>query len=197
MLGILSAVAGDFGRTALIYAVGVLAMVLSVIAYQFKYRVTIIVVNFSGQSCWVLYFLLQSDYASAISCALTVIVMVIYSMKDKWVWAMKKSCILSLIAVVVGFSLFTFASWKDIFPLLAGVFAVLASSRPDEKSLRQFSAIWCALWLVNSILKAYPVAFVNDMLCTGSTIVSLIRYREKGSSEVEKCPDVAESVDKA
>ena len=161
-------------------------MVLSVIAYQFKYRFTIIVVNFSGQSCWVLYFLLQSDFASAISCALTVIVMVIYSMKDRWTWAMSRVCIVSFVAVVVGFSVFTFATWKDIFPLLAGVFAVLASSRPDEKSLRQFSAIWCALWLVNSILKAYPVAFVNDMLCTGSTIISLIRYRNKGESGAEK-----------
>ena len=161
-------------------------MVLSVIAYQFKYRFTIIVVNFSGQSCWVVYFLLQSDFASALSCALTVIVMVIYSMKDKWTWAMSRVCIVSLAAVIVGFSLFTFASWKDIFPLLAGVFAVIASSRPDEKSLRQFSAIWCALWLVNSILKAYPVAFVNDMLCTTSTIVSLIRYRDKGVGDAEK-----------
>ena len=51
MLGALSSFMGGIGFTVLIYAVGILAMVLSVIAYQFKYRVTIIVVNFSGQAC--------------------------------------------------------------------------------------------------------------------------------------------------
>ena len=51
MIGALSSFAGGIGFTVLIYAVGILAMVLSVMAYQFKYRVTIIVVNFSGQAC--------------------------------------------------------------------------------------------------------------------------------------------------
>ena len=169
--------------TVLIYNVGILAMTLSVIAYQFKRRVTIIVVNFCGQACWVLYFLLQSDFTSAVSCALTVMVMVAYSMKDKWAWVSHKACPITFTVLVVGFSVATFATWIDIFPLLAGVFAVIANSRASEKRLRQFSAIWCALWLLNSILKMYPVALVNDVLCTGSTIVSLIRYRNSDGGE--------------
>ena len=164
--------------TVLIYAVGILAMVLSVIAYQFKYRVTIIVVNFSGQACWVIYFLLQSDFTSAVSCALTVIVMAIYSMKGKWTWVSSRICFATFMVAMISFSLVTFAGWKDIFPLLAGVFAVIANSRSDERSLRFYSAIWCALWLMNSILKAYPVAFVNDVLCTSSSVISIFRYRE-------------------
>ena len=169
----------------LIYAVGILAMVLSVIAYQFKYRVTIIVVNFSGQACWVIYFLLQSDFTSAVSCALTVIVMAIYSMKGKWTWVSSKICFVSFMVAMISFSVITFAGWKDIFPLLAGVFAVIANSRSDEHSLRFFSAIWCALWLMNSILKVYPVAFVNDVLCTSSSIISIFRYRETKPSTEE------------
>ena len=170
--------------TVLIYAVGILAMVLSVIAYQFKYRVTIIVVNFSGQACWVIYFLLQSDFTSAVSCALTVLVMAIYSMKGKWTWTSSRICFVTFMVAMITFSLVTFAGWKDIFPLLAGVFAVIANSRSDERSLRFYSAIWCALWLMNSILKVYPVAFVNDVLCTSSSVISIFRYREtKPSTE--------------
>lgn len=184
MIGALSSFSGGVGLTVLIYAVGILAMVLSVMAYQFKYRVTIIVVNFSGQACWVLYFLLQSDFTSAISCALTVTVMAVYSMKGRWKWVSNRLVAVAFTASVVGFSVWTFAGWRDIFPLLAGVFAVIANSRSDEKSLRQFSAIWCALWLANSIVKVYPVALVNDVLCTGSTIVSLIRYRDKEGERV-------------
>ena len=171
--------------TVLIYAVGILAMVLSVIAYQFKYRVTIIVVNFSGQACWVIYFLLQSDFTSAVSCALTVIVMAIYSMKGKWTWVSSKICFVTFMVAMISFSLVTFAGWKDIFPLLAGVFAVIANSRSEEHSLRFYSAIWCALWLMNSILKVYPVAFVNDVLCTSSSIISIFRYSETKPSTEE------------
>ena len=179
MLDILRIDGASVGLTVAIYAAGIMAMLLSVIAYQFKYRVTIIVVNFSGQACWVLYFLLQSDFTSAVSCAITVAVMVAYSMKDKWRWVSSPLCPIIFTASVVGFSLVTFATWIDIVPLLAGVFAVIANSRSSEKRLRQFSAIWCALWLVNSILKAYPVAFVNDVLCTASAVASLIRYRDQ------------------
>ena len=186
--GLLDALRIDGASTeliVLIYAVGILAMVLSVIAYQFKYRVTIIVVNFSGQACWVIYFLLQSDFTSAVSCALTVIVMAIYSMKGKWTWVSSKICFVTFMVAMISFSLVTFAGWKDIFPLLAGVFAVIANSRSDERSLRFYSAIWCALWLMNSILKVYPVAFVNDVLCTSSSIISIFRYSETKPSTEE------------
>jgi predicted LPLAT superfamily acyltransferase len=83
------------------------------------------------------------------------------------------------IVLISGFSLLTFEVWSDIFPLLAGVFAVIANSRSSEKRLRQFSLFWCLFWLLNSIFKMYPVAFANDLLCTVSTVVALIRYREK------------------
>lgn len=176
----------EIWHTIFIYLSGILAMLLSVIAYQFKHRVTIIVVNFSGQACWVVYFLLQSDFTSAVSCALTVIVMAVYSMKEKWAWVSRKITAISFAVAVTVFSILTFATWMDIFPLLAGIFAVIANSRSSEKRLRQFSSIWCALWLVNSILKLYPVALVNDVLCTGSTIVSLIRYRRTDAISEEE-----------
>ena len=75
----------------------------------------------------------------------------------------------------------TFATWRDVFPLLAGVFAVIANSRATERNLRRFSVLWCLFWLLNSIFKVYPVAFCNDLFCTISTIVSLIRYRNEES----------------
>lgn len=190
MLDIFKIDGAGAGLTVLIYAVGILAMVLSVISYQFKYRVTIIVVNFSGQACWVLYFLLQKDFASAAACFLTVVVMAVYSMKGKWKWTSSKICFASFLVITVTFSLIAFAEWRDIFPLLAGVFAVIANSRSDKRSLRFYCAIWCALWLINSIVKVYPVAFINDVLCTASSIISLFRYRKtKVTDDCEKDED--------
>lgn len=170
------------GYYILVYGIGVLAMGLSVIAFQFKKRVTIILSNFFGQSCWVAYFLLQADLMSAIACGLSAVMLALFSKKEKWPWATGIVSITLFILIFSGFSLLSFQTWSDVFPLLAGVFAVIANSRATEKRLRQFAVLWCFFWLLNSAFKMYPVAFLNDLLCTISAIVSLIRYRDQKSS---------------
>ena len=163
----------------LVYGVGLIAMALSIMAFQFKRRVTIILGNFLGQTCWVVFFLLQGDVTSAIACALSALMLAVFSKKDKWKWSTSPYSIAAFLVILSGFSLLSFKDWRDIFPLLAGIFAVIANSRASEKRLRQFSVFWCLFWLLNSISKEYYVAFANDLLCTVSTIVALIRYREK------------------
>ena len=163
----------------IVYAVGIIAMVLSVIAFQFKHRVTIILCNCFGQISWIVYFLLQGDVTSAIACALSAIMLAVFSKQSEWAWVKSRFCIAFFLLLICGFSVLSFAVWSDIFPILAGIFAVIANSRSDEKRLRQFSLMWCASWLLNSAFKMYPVAFLNDLFCTVSTIVALIRYREK------------------
>ena len=156
-------------------------MTFSVIAFQFKRRVTIVLCNFFGQASWVVYFLLQADTASAIACALSAVMLAVFARQSKWRWAKSPFCIIFFIVLICGFSVISFAVWSDIFPLLAGVFAVIANSRSNEKSLRRFSLLWCGFWLLNSTFKMYPVAFINDLFCTISTAVALFRYREKTS----------------
>jgi uncharacterized membrane protein (DUF2068 family) len=169
----------------LVYGIGLVAMTLSVIAFQFKHRITIILSNFFGQSFWVVHFLLQGDLTSAIACALSAIMLAVFAKKDKWSWATSPALIITFIALISGFSLLSFKDWTDMFPLLAGVFAVLANSRATEKRLRQLSFFWCLFWLLNSTFKMYPVAFANDLFCTVSTVVALIRYRDKRTAKNE------------
>lgn len=174
------------GYYILVYGIGIFAMLLSVIAFQFRRRVTIILCTCLGQTSWVLYFFLQGDLMSAIACALSAVMMALFSQKDRWKWATSIPSIVIFIAVLSGFSLLTFESWIDLFPLAAGIFAVIANSRTSEKRLRQFSFFWSLSWLMNSILRVYPVAFFNDLFCTISTVVSLIRYREKPNRKEER-----------
>jgi len=174
------------GYEILIYGIGLIAMIFSIIAVQFKHRVTIILSNFIGQSCWIAYFLLQGDVTSAIACALSAVMLAVFAKKDKWTWATGRVSIAVFLVLICGFSLLSFRGWTDIFPLLAGVFAVLANSRESEKRLRQLTLFWCVFWLLNSTFKGYPVAFVNDLFCTVSTVIALIRYREKSHAEKEE-----------
>ena len=175
------------GYYILVYGIGLIAMALSVVAFQFKHRVTIILSSFVGQVCWVAYFFLQGDLTSAIACALSAVMLAVFSKKEKWRWATHPITVATFIVLITGFSLLSFAGWIDVFPLLAGVFAVIANSRADENSLRKYSFFWCLFWLLNSAFKLYPVAFANDFLCTVSTVIALIRYRDKkGEKNAEK-----------
>ena len=165
----------------LVYGIGIIAMILSISAVQFKKRATIILCNCFGQISWVLYFLLQADLVSAIACGLSAIMLAIFAKQSEWKWVRSPICIVLFIVIISGFSLSSFAVWSDVFPLMAGVFLVIANSRSSEKRLRQISLLWVISWLLNSTFKVYPVAFVNDLFCTISTIVALIRYREKSN----------------
>ena len=169
------------GYYILVYGVGLSAMAFNVFAFQFKRRATIILANFVGQCCWVAYFLLQGDLMSAIACGVSAVMLALFSKKAEWRWSASPITIALFILIFSGISLLSFQTWNDIFPLLAGIFAVIANSRSTEKRLRQFSVFWCLFWLLNSAFKIYPVAFVNDFLCTCSTIVALMRYSEKDS----------------
>lgn len=163
----------------LVYGVGIAAMTMSVVAFQLRHRKSIILCNFLAQVVWVLYFLLQGDLTSAIACALCTVMLAIFSKQSEWSWVKSPYCKALFLVVISGFSLLSFAVWSDIFPFLAGIFAVIANSQSDENRLRKFSLVWCVLWLLNSTFKLYPVAFANDLFCTISTIVALVRYREK------------------
>ena len=179
MDGIVSALQGALGffYYILVYGIGIVAMTLSVSAYQFRRRVAIILCACAGQLCWIAYFFLQGDLTSAIACALSAVMLAIFSRKDKWPWATSPAMVAFFLVVMGGFSLASFRTWQDIFPVLAGVFAVLANSRATEKRLRQLAIPWCFFWLCNSIVKLYPVAMITDFFCTASAAISLWRYR--------------------
>lgn len=170
----------------LVYGFGITATVLSIMSYQLPSKIAIILCNFFGQSCWVVHFVLQGDLTSAIACALSAVMLGVFSRSGKWKWAVSPVTIVFFIVILSGFSLLSFKSWVDIFPVLAGVFAVIANSRTTEKQLRIFAIFWCVFWLLNSILKMYPVAMVNDSLCTASAVISLVRYRSTNNSGKER-----------
>lgn len=167
------------GYYVLVYGVGILAMAFCVMAYQFKKRVSIILSNLGGQICWVLYFSLQADLTSAITCALSAVMLSVFSKKGKWKFVDSPITVIAFIVVIAGFSAISFKVWSDVFPLLAGILGVITHSRATEKRLRQFSIPWLMCWILNGAFKVYPVALINDSMCMVSSIASLIRYREK------------------
>ena len=169
-------------------AIGVLAMLFSVISYQFKRRFAIMSFMLTGQVCWVLYFVWQGDLVSALTCFITVSMLVVFLFRDRAAWAKSRVWLFVFLGAIVLSSVLTFRDWRDVFPMFAGVFIVLSNYMLDEKKLRIFAFFSLFCWVSNGILKGYYVALISDLSSLISNIVSLYRYRnvkKKGNEDVK------------
>jgi hypothetical protein len=86
---------------------------------------------------------------------------------------------ISFLAMFIGSFMAYSNKRKKVYLLLAGVFAVIANSQTKEKQLRQYSLLWHGFWLIISVLRVYPVAIINDVMCEISTVIGVIRYRNE------------------
>ena len=109
------------GYYILVYGIGLIAMALSIMAFQFKHRVTIILCSAVGQICWVVYFLLQGDVTSAVACALSALMLAVFSKKDKWKWSTSPYSIAAFLVLLSGFSLLSF---KHFSHFIIGLFVL-------------------------------------------------------------------------
>ncbi len=165
--------------------IGVLAMLFSVIAYQFKRRFAIMSFTLTGQACWVLYFVWQGDLVSALTCFITVSMVVVFLFRDRAAWAKSRVWLFVFLGAIVLSSVLTFRDWRDVFPMFAGVFIVLSNYMLDETKLRIFALCSLICWVANGALKGYYVALISDLSSLISNVVSLYRYRNVKKKEDE------------
>ena len=160
----------------LINFIGVVAIVVKVCELQLKRRENIIKFFVLNGVLWVLYFLLNADLVSAITCLLGVAMGLIFLKRGANKWASSIAWLYIFLAVQVVNLLLFYNSWHDIFSGLAGVFAVLAYYSIREKNYRLLVLINLIFWVLNSAFKLYYVALIHDALGAISAIIAIVRY---------------------
>lgn len=157
-------------------AFGVIAMCCKITEYQLKNKKNSILLATCSVFCWTLYFVFQGDFLGAGMNAIGIIMMLIFSQKGKYKWADSKAWLYIFIILQVSYSVLTFKSWKDIFVLIAGPLNVIAYYTLDGKIYRRLACIVMFCWTLNSLLKFYPVALLNDSFATISAFIAIMRY---------------------
>ncbi len=177
--GTVSALSGFFGFTLYLFILngfGVLAICCKVTEYQVKKRVTMLIVATFANFLWVLYFIFYGDWASALTCIVSTIRLLVFLQRGKRKWADSQLWLYFFLALQVIVSFFSFNTWKDLFSLTAGFVGIVAYYVVDQKQYRFLSLIFMLLWIVNGILKFYPVALVSDSFSVISVAVAIYRY---------------------
>ena len=125
---------------------------------------------------WVLYFLFYGDLASTLTCAISVIRLLIFLQKDKHKWADSVFWLIFFIVLQAVVSVFTFTGWQDIAALIAGFVGIVAYYVTNARAYRILSVIFMLLWICNGIIKFYPIALISDTFSTISATIAIIRF---------------------
>lgn len=167
-------------------AFGVIAILCKVTEYQMRRRNIVFILAIVAQILWMLYFVFYGDFLSAISCIITFISTLIFSQRENHQWAKSVWWLILFLAVQVAMVILTFKGLKDIFSALAGFLGIFAYYCVDMKKYRITSFFYSLAWLLNSIIKFYPLALASDLFSTISVSIGIYRYDIKKQPEPEK-----------
>lgn len=173
-------------HTIISYTIGVISIIFLFLSFQMKDRKKILIVNTLGSFGWICYFLLQGDLVSGFTGSVSIIRTIIFLFRDKHAWAKSIVWLFVFIALTVTFTVMSYNSYKDLFPLCANILATLSFYMIKERNIRFFSLGCYSFWMCNSISKGYWIALVSDTCALVSVIISLIRYNKQNNIKVEE-----------
>ena len=160
----------------IINAIGVLAIICKVIEYQIKKTAINKLMASVANFLWVLYFALYGDFASALTCVLTVARIMIFAQRGKRKWASSSIWLYVFIILQIVVAVSTFRVWQDIFSITAGFVGIFAYYVLEQKKYRALSFVYMVLWLLNTISKAYLMGIISDSFSTVSVAIAIYRY---------------------
>ena len=163
-------------------AFGALALFVNIYAMQIEKSRNIILAMVPVGVLNTIQFLLLGAWPAAIYCALSSSKdLCLFFVKDKWVVYL----IATFLIVVIGFGVYSFDRFYDLFPVLSGIIVNLSLIFRDNRSVVMratilFHMIW---FLYNCTVGAYVGAF-SSIIILCSVLVGMFKYEQW---EIGKC----------
>lgn len=186
MTSALSGAMGDW-YPILYNTIGIISIFLQFMVYQMKDRKRILGLNFVNSIGWMIYFVLQGNFVSGVSCGLGIIRNLVFIFRGKYAWAESRLWLV-LFLCISGASAFGIVSWIDVFGLIAGLSSTIAFFMKNEKTIRKISLFTFTAYICNSISHGYVIALIADSTSFISVVIALVRYRNKEEKVEEKEP---------
>ncbi len=155
---------------------GVLAICCKVSEYQAKKRSLMFVFATIANFLWVLYFVFYGDWASALTCLISSVRLLVFMQRGKYKWADGYFWLVFFMFVQAVVSVFTFTGWQDVAALVAGFVGIVTYYVKNEKLYRILSVVFMSLWICNGLIKFYPIALISDSFSVISATVAIFRF---------------------
>ena len=157
--------------------IGIAAVVMFVLSYQFKTRNSIIFINAASRVFYVLQYIMLGAFEGAIMDIAAFLVSLFARHKDKE-WIQKRSAaavVLSEVFVIVTGLLF-YENIFSLLPIIGVLFETGALWLNKERSIRFVSFFGAPFWLVYNLVSAAYGSAAGNIITMVSIGIAIIRY---------------------
>ncbi len=176
MKAILDAFIATFTENLTAQLVGIVALLINVLSYQFNERKKILTMQFFSGAFFTLHYFLLSAYAGAVSNLLSVLRALLFSYRGRYKWASHSALPVIFVVVSLISTVFTYQNPMSIVPTIAFTFNSVAlwSNRPIIT--RIFTIPNNSLFLVYNIANLSFSGIISDTFVLISLLVAFIRF---------------------
>lgn len=156
--------------------VGMVALLINVLSYQFDERKKILTMQFFSGAFFTLHYFLLGAYAGAVTNLLSVLRALCFSYRGRYKWASHAALPVTFVITSLISTIFTYQNLLSIVPTIAFTFNSVAlwSNRP--KTTRIFTIPNNSLFLVYNIANASYSGIISDVFVLVSLLVAFIRF---------------------
>ena len=173
---ILDAFIASFTENLTAQIVGMVALLINVLSYQFNERKKILTMQFFSGAFFTLHYFLLGAYAGAVSNLLSVLRALCFTQRGKLKWASHPALPVLFVVISAISTVFTYQNLLSIVPAIAFTFNSVAlwSNRP--RTTRIFTIPNNSLFLIYNIANASYSGIISDTFVLVSLLIAFIRF---------------------
>ena len=176
MKAVLDAFIARFTENLPAQIVGMVALLINVLSYQFNERKKILTMQFFSGAFFTLHYFLLGAYAGAVSNLLSVLRAFCFTQRGKREWASHAALPIAFVVISAVSTIFTYQNLLSIVPAIAFTFNSVAlwSNRP--RTTRIFTIPNNTLFLIYNVANASYSGIISDTFVLVSLLIAFVRF---------------------
>jgi len=176
MRGILDAFIQPFFENLTAQLIGMLALIIIVISYQFDDRKKLVFLQFFSGIFFSVHFLMLGAYTGGIINIVGVIRAAIYFYKGKYPWSSSVTWPIAFSAVSVIIGVVTWQNMLSLLPALAFICTSIALWTQNTKLTRIFCLSSSVLFIFYNFASASYSGVITEAIAICSLLIAFIRF---------------------
>ncbi len=173
---ILDSFIASFTENLTAQIVGMVALLINVLSYQFNERKKILTMQFFSGAFFTLHYFLLGAYAGAVTNLLSVLRALCFFYRGRYKWASHPACPVIFVALSLISTIFTYQSLLSIVPTIAFTFNSVALWSDRPRTTRIFTIPNNSLFLIYNIANTSYSGIISDTFVLVSLLVAFVRF---------------------
>gem|GEM_PF-396915 len=172
--------------TILIQALGFIALVSFVSAYQFKSNRMLFIMQGIANVLFAIQFACLGGLSGSIGMILNTIRNVILLKHNDWRWVRRKGWVILFILLYCPLTYYTWDGWISLFPLFGFAAATIGNWTNNAQKIRLANLVCaCPCWLIFNAYIGSIGGVLNESIAITSILISIYRYgwKEMGKND--------------